>query len=334
MQGMIVPADVDRAVARNGRRGNEEVPDGGLVAPPDLALGIDRVDVAPAGHVDGPVRPQGRRRIDRIEVVEYPLNGPAGIHCDETAPGAAVGAEIQRPVGPDGGHPPAGEPGHVHGPENASLRREGVPMACLRGAVIPPDVDRAVGSDRDTGPYRCLHPTFRKRPFERNGPGETRPFPHRDRQPPRHSLTGRRDGRRAVAQARDGTSGRAVPQDAVPAHGRDLGRGGRPRKTAGIKSGAVQHRAVRGQRVCRWAEPGAEEADGSFGWRYPDRRHDRVGCRGSDCVRSRGTGRRGALSAAPAGREPQARARGGQDPHSARQDHPPHRHRVPQVWDC
>ena len=56
MQGIIVPADVDRAVARDRGRGKSEGSDGGLVGPPDLALGIDRVDVAPAGHVDGPVR--------------------------------------------------------------------------------------------------------------------------------------------------------------------------------------------------------------------------------------------------------------------------------------
>ena len=184
-------------------------------------------------------------------------------------------------------------------------------MACLRGVVIPPDVDRAIGSDRDTGQDRC-HPLFRKGPVERNGPGDARPLPNGDRQPARNPLTGRSDGRRAVAQPRDGTSGHAVAQDAVPAHGRDLGRGGRPRKKAGITGRTVKRRAVRGQRLCIWAEPGAEEADGSFGWRDPDRRDDRVRAGWSDRVRDQGSDRRGALSAAPADEQPKARARGGQ----------------------
>ena len=59
--------------------------------------------------------------------------------------------------------------------------------------------------------------------------------------------------------------------------------------------------------------------------RYPDRRDDRVRDRGSDRVGSRGASGRGALAAAPADNQPQARVRGGQNPHAAGPDHPPAR---------
>ena len=173
------------------------------------------MDVVAAGHVDGPVRPDGRRRRDSVEPVQHPPYEPGRIHGDQAAGRAHSGPEIQRPVGPDGGRRPD-YVGKIQGPKHASLRREGVPMASSRRVFIPPDVDRAVGSHGDTGHDRSSSGPFRKGPFERNGPVDARPFPNGDRQPPRHSLTGRRDGRRAVAQPRDKTSGPAGAQNAVP----------------------------------------------------------------------------------------------------------------------